>query len=50
MPIHLEEKNFTAELKGVKSSLIIACNMCAGASIAMRENKPFLEIFKKFLV
>ncbi len=38
------------EVEGLKSSLIVACNMCAGASLAMKENKPFLQFFKRFLV
>lgn len=50
MPIHLEDRNMISEVEGCGSSLILACNMCAGASIAMRENKPFLQLSKSFLV
>jgi hypothetical protein len=46
MPIHLEELDVTSKVAGLDSALITACNMCAGASLAMNENKPFLEFFK----
>jgi hypothetical protein len=46
MPIHLEELDVTSKVAGLNSALIAACNMCAGASLAMNENKPFLEFFK----
>jgi hypothetical protein len=49
MPIHLEELNVVQEVKGLNSALIAACNMCAGASLAMSENKPFIQFFKSRL-
>ena len=49
MPIHLEELNVVSEVEGAGSSLIAACNMCAGASLAMGEDKPFLQFFKSRL-
>ena len=49
MPIHLEELNVSQEVKGLNSALIAACNMCAGASLAMSENKPFIQFFKSRL-
>lgn len=49
MPIHLEELNVIQEIKGLNSALIAACNMCAGASLAMSENKPFIQFFKNRL-
>lgn len=45
MPIHLEELDVVSEVEGVSSVLIVACNMCAGASLAMSEDKPFLQFF-----
>ena len=50
MPIHLDDLDIISEVEGLESALIVACNMCAGASLAMRENKPFLQLFKSFLV
>jgi hypothetical protein len=49
MPIHLEELDVMYKVEGLDSALIVACNMCAGASIAMKENKPFIQFFSNFL-
>jgi hypothetical protein len=49
MPIHLNELDVVPEVEGLDSALIVACNMCAGASLAMRDNKPFLQFFRSLL-
>ncbi|MHC4738044.1 MAG: hypothetical protein ACYS9Y_03975 [Planctomycetota bacterium] len=49
MPIHLDDLDITSEVEGLGSSLIVACNMCAGASLAMKENKPFFQLFGSLL-
>ena len=49
MPIHLNEIDIVSELEGLDSALIVACNMCAGASFAMNENKPFIQFFTNLL-
>ncbi|MHC4733459.1 MAG: hypothetical protein ACYTDW_03230 [Planctomycetota bacterium] len=49
MPAHLEDRNIMSEVEGLNSALIVACNMCAGASFAMKENKPFIQFFSNFL-
>ena len=49
MPIHLDDLDVVPELEGLSSALIVACNMCAGASLAMREDKPFIQLFRSFL-
>jgi hypothetical protein len=49
MPIHLNEIDFVSEVEGLDSALIVACNMCAGASLAMKENKPFIQFFRSLL-
>jgi hypothetical protein len=49
MPIHLNELDVVPEVEGLDSALIVACNMCAGASLAMGENKPFIQFFRSFL-
>ncbi|MFC1479922.1 hypothetical protein ACFL5Y_00545 [Candidatus Omnitrophota bacterium] len=50
MPIHLDELDILSQVKGLNSVLITSCNMCAGASLAMKENKPFIQFFKSLLV
>lgn len=49
MPIHLDELNVVPEAEELDSALIVACNMCAGASCAQRENKPFIEFSRSLL-
>ena len=49
MPIHLKNLDVTSKVEGLSSVLITSCNMCAGASLAMKENKPFLQFFKSLL-
>jgi hypothetical protein len=49
MPIHLDGLDITSEIEGSGSTLIVSCNMCAGASLAMKENKPFIQLFGSFL-
>jgi hypothetical protein len=49
MPIHFEDLDIVSEVSGLKSALIIPCNMCPGVTVAVREEKPFLQLFKNFL-
>jgi hypothetical protein len=49
MPAHLEDRNIISEVEDLSSALIVACNMCAGASFAMKENRPFLQPFRSLL-
>ncbi len=49
MPIHLKDLDVTSEVAGLSSALIVPCNMCAAASVAVREGKPFIEFFRSFL-
>ena len=49
MPLHFEDLDVVSEAKGSKSALIVPCNMCPAATVADRENKPFLRLFKDFL-
>ncbi len=46
MPLHFEDKDITSKTKGVKSALIVPCNMCPAITVADREKKPFMELFK----
>lgn len=49
MPLHFEDIDVVAEAKGSSSALIVPCNMCPAATVADRENKPFLRLFNNFL-
>lgn len=49
MPIHLDDLDVLPEVEGLRSALIVACNMCAGASMSMKDNKPFIQFFRSLL-
>jgi len=49
MPIHLNDLEFTSELDGISSALIVPCNMCPAVTVAVRERKPFLQFFRSFM-
>ncbi len=49
MPIHFEDLDVLSEVSGLKSALIVPCNMCPGVTVAVREEKPFIQLFKSFL-
>jgi hypothetical protein len=49
MPIHFNDLDVVSEVAGLKSALIVPCNMCPGVTVAVREGKPFLQLFKNFL-
>lgn len=49
MPIHFEDLDVVSEVSGLSSALIVPCNMCPAATLAIRENIPFMKIFSNFL-
>jgi hypothetical protein len=49
MPLHFEDLDVTSEVAGLSSALIVPCNMCPAVTVAARENKPFLRLFRNFL-
>lgn len=46
MPIHFEDRDLTPEIEGLRSALIVPCNLCPAVTVAMRENRPFLRLFR----
>lgn len=46
MPIHFEDLDVESEVAGLSSALVVPCNMCAGATVAVRDGRPFLQLFK----
>jgi hypothetical protein len=48
MPFYLKESDSLSQLAGVQSVLIVPCRFCPAASLAVRENKPYLELFRRF--
>ena len=49
MPIHFNDLDVISETAGLKSTLIVPCNMCPAATVAVREGKPFMQFFKSLL-
>lgn len=49
MPIHFDDLDVLSEVEGLSSALIVPCNMCPAVTVAVREEKPFLQLFRKFL-
>ena len=49
MPIHLNDLDVVSEVAGLSSALIVPCNMCPAITVAVREEKPFIEFFRSFL-
>ena len=46
MPIHFEDRDVTSEVAGVRSALIVPCNLCPAVTVATRQNRPFLRLFR----
>ena len=49
MPIYLKEVDVVAEVAKFKSALIIPCRFCPAASLAVRNDKPYIEFFRRLL-
>lgn len=49
MPIHFNDLDVVSEVAGLSSALIVPCNMCPAVTVAVREKKPFMQLFKSFL-
>lgn len=49
MPFLLRESNFRSQVAGLRSVLIVPCRFCPAASLAVKEKKPYLRLFRHFL-
>ena len=49
MPIHFNDLDVVSEAAGLNSALIVPCNMCPAVTVAVREEKPFIQFFRSFL-
>jgi len=49
MPIHFKDLDVLSEVAGLSSALIVPCNMCPAVTVAVREKKPFLQLFRSLL-
>ena len=46
MPIHFDDLDVVSEAAGLRSALIVPCNLCPAVTVAVRENRPFMQFFK----
>ena len=46
MPIHFSDLNMVPEVAGLKSALIVPCNLCPAVAVAVKAKKPFMQLFK----
>ena len=46
MPIHFSDLDVVSDIEGVNSALIVPCTMCPAATVAAREQKPFIQLFR----
>lgn len=49
MPFYLKDANALFQDSGLRSVLIVPCRFCPAASLAVRERKPYIELFRRFL-
>ena len=49
MPILLRDRDISSDIAMLRSILIVPCRFCPAANLAVREGKPFIELFRKFL-
>ena len=49
MPFYLKELDIVPRVDVLESVLIVPCRFCPAASLAVREKKPYIELFRKFL-
>lgn len=49
MPIHFSDLDVASEVEGLSSALIVPCNMCPAVTVAVREARPFIQLFRSFL-
>lgn len=49
MPFYLKEADILPEIAGLSSVLIVPCRFCPAASLAVKEDKPYFEPFRRLL-
>ena len=49
MPFYLKETDILPQVAGLQSVLIVPCRFCPAASLAVREGRPYIELFRNFL-
>jgi hypothetical protein len=49
MPFHLKDRDVSSDIVELHSALIVPCRFCPAASLAVRENKPYIAPLRRLL-
>lgn len=49
MPFALKDHDLAGELDSVNSAVVVPCRFCPAANLAMREDAPYIDLFRHFL-
>jgi len=49
MPIHFHDVDVTSDVEGLNSALIVPCHLCPAVTVAVREKRPFLRLFRSLV-
>jgi len=49
MPFDLKGRDISSDIAAVRSVLIVPCRFCPAVSLAVKERKPYVELFRKLL-
>jgi len=49
VPIYLKDVDVVAEVANFRSALIVVCRFCPAASLAVKNDKPYIEFFRRLL-
>ncbi len=49
MPFYLKDRDIALDIAAVRSALIVPCRFCPAASLAVREETPYIALFRNFL-
>ena len=49
MPIYLKDVDVVPEVAKFQSALILLCRFCPAASLAVRNDKPYIEFYRRLL-
>ncbi len=47
MPFYLKDRDISLDTTTIHSVLIVPCRFCPAASLAVRQQKPYIELFRK---
>ncbi len=49
MPFYLKERDVLSQVAGLKSVLIVPCRFCPATTMAVKHNKPYIDLFRNVL-